>query len=80
MGTLLSKNPLLKVTHEIKVNLIKEDLLRARKYRTEVKTVQVNMKSLFILTTDKSLFNGIEFIEKMKACIYYENVFFREIA
>ena len=38
------------------------------------------MTRLFILTTDKSLFNGIEFIEKIKACIYYENVFFREIA
>ena len=61
----LNINKILKLTYKIKVNLIKEDLSRARKNNTKTKT-ECSAKSLFILTSDKSLFNGLEFIKNIK--------------
>ena len=55
-----------KLRYEIKINLIKEDLSRSRKNKAKTKT-EVNGKGLFILTPDKSLFNGPEFIKNMKS-------------
>ena len=43
-----------------------EDLLRARKNKIETKT-EGNVKGIFILTPDKSLFNGLEFIKNIKS-------------
>ena len=42
----------------LSVKLIKKDLLRARKNETETET-EGNVKTLFILTPDTSLFNMI---------------------
>ena len=49
----------------MKINLIQLDLSRARKNNTKTKT-EGNAKGLFILTPDKSLFNGLEFIKNIK--------------
>ena len=49
--------------NEIKVNLIEEDLLRPYQNKTETKT-EGNVEGLLMLTPEKSLFNGIEFIKK----------------
>ena len=57
---------MLKLTYKIKVNLIKEDLSRARINKAKTKT-EGNAKELFILTPDKSLFNGLEFVKNIKS-------------
>ena len=62
----LNDNKILKLTCNIKINLIKKDLSRARKNKVKTKT-EGNAKRLFILTRDKSLFNGLEFIKNMKS-------------
>ena len=58
-------NKKLKLRYEIKINLIKEDLSRSHKNKAKTKT-EGNTKGLFILTPDKSLFNGLEIIKNMK--------------
>ena len=55
----------MKLTCEIKINLIKKDLSRARKNKAKTKT-EGNAKRLFILNPDKALFNGLEIIKNMK--------------
>ena len=62
----LNINKILKLTYETKVNLIKEDLPRARKNNTETKP-EGNAKVLLILTADKSLFSGLELIKNIKS-------------
>ena len=57
---------MLKIRYQIKINLIKEDLSRARESKAKPKTGG-NAKGLFILTPDKSLFNGLEFIKNIKS-------------
>ena len=56
----------MKLMYEITVNLINEDLSRARKNNTNTKT-EGNAKGLFILTPDKTIFNGLEFIKNIKS-------------
>ena len=56
----------MRLRYEIKINLIKEDLSGSRKNKAKTKT-EGNAKRLFILTRDKSLFNGLEFIKNMKS-------------
>ena len=58
-------NKKLKLRYEIKINLIKEDLLRSCKTKTKTKT-EGNAKGLFLLNPDESLFNGLEFMKNMK--------------
>ena len=75
----LNINKILKLLYEIKVNLIKEDLSRARKNKAKTKA-EGNVKGLFIMTPDMPLFNGLEFIKNIKskwklAHRYHENVF-----
>ena len=62
----LNINKIIEITYEIKVDLTKEDLIRARKYKAETKT-ESSVKGLFILTPDKSLFNGLKFIKNIKS-------------
>ena len=59
----LNSYGILKLTYEIKVNLIRKDSLKACKNETKTKTKD-NVKELFILTLQKSFFNGIKFIKK----------------
>ena len=61
----LNDNKKLRLRYEIKINLIKEDVSRSRKNKAKTKT-EGNAKGLFILNPDKSLFNGLEIIKKMK--------------
>ena len=60
----LNSYGILKLTYEIKVNLIREDSLKACKNETKTKTKD-NVKELFILTLQKSFFNGIKCIKKI---------------
>ena len=53
---------ILKLRYEMKINLIKEDLSRSHKNKAKIKTEGSINKGLFILTPDKLLFNGPEFI------------------
>ena len=53
-----------KLSYQIKRNLIKEYLSRSRKNKAKTKT-EGNAKGLFILNPDKSLFNGLEIIKNM---------------
>ena len=59
----LNSYGILKLTYEIKVILIRKDSLKACKNETKTKTKD-NVKELFILTLQKSFFNGIKFIKK----------------
>ena len=59
-------NEILKPTYEIRVNLIRENLSRARKNKAKTKT-EGNAKELFILTPEKSLFNGLDFVKNIKS-------------
>ena len=62
----LNDNKKLKLRYKIKINLIEEDLSRSSKNKAKTKTER-NAKGLFILTPDKLLFNGLEFIKNMKS-------------
>ena len=55
----------LKLRYEIKTNLMKEDLSSSHKTKTKTKT-EGNAKELFLLNSDESLFNRLEFIKNMK--------------
>ena len=72
----LNDNKKLKLRYEIKINLIKKELLRSRKNKAKIKT-EGNAKGLFILNPDKWLFNGLGIIKNMKnnESWYHENVF-----
>ena len=52
--------------YEIMVNLIMEDLIKVCKNKTKTK-IESSFKGLFILTLDKSFFNRIELIKKLKS-------------
>ena len=61
----LNDNEKLRLRYEIKINLIKKGLSRSHKNKAKAKT-EGNAKGLFILSPDKSLFNGLEIIKNKK--------------
>ena len=52
--------------YQIKTNLTKENLSRARKNKAKTKT-EDNAKGLFILTPDNSLLNRLKLIKNIKS-------------
>ena len=57
---------ILKLMYQIKTNLTKENLSRARKNKAKTKT-EDNAKGLFILTPDNSLLNRLKLIKNIKS-------------